>query len=71
MIEFSGVEKTYDTGGVPVHALRATDLGVGEGDFVAVMAVGVGQEHILDHPGRHEPADAGAGSGRRYRRLRA
>ena len=31
------LEKTYDTDGVPVAALRGVDLAIDEGEFVSIM----------------------------------
>jgi putative ABC transport system ATP-binding protein len=42
------LEKTYDTEGVPVAALRGVDLAVGEGEFVSVMGPsGCGKSTLL------------------------
>jgi ABC-type polar amino acid transport system ATPase subunit len=37
LIELRGVEKTYDTGGTPVHALRDVDVDIDAGDYVALL----------------------------------
>jgi putative ABC transport system ATP-binding protein len=60
VIEFIGVEKTYDTGGVPVHALRETELQVAEGEFVAVMGPsGSGKSTLLTILGAMNPPTQG------------
>jgi putative ABC transport system ATP-binding protein len=44
----TGLERTYDTDGVPVAALRGVDLAVGEGEFVSVMGPsGCGKSTLL------------------------
>jgi putative ABC transport system ATP-binding protein len=44
----TGLEKTYDTDGVPVAALRGVDLAVAEGEFVSVMGPsGCGKSTLL------------------------
>ena len=44
----TGLEKTYDTDGVPVAALRGVDLAIGEGEFVSVMGPsGCGKSTLL------------------------
>jgi putative ABC transport system ATP-binding protein len=57
----SSLEKTYDTDGVPVAALRGVDLAVDEGEFVSVMGPsGCGKSTLLhmlgglDRPTRGE-----------------
>jgi putative ABC transport system ATP-binding protein len=57
----TGLEKTYDTDGVPVAALRGIDLAVAEGEFVSVMGPsGCGKSTLLhllgglDRPSRGE-----------------
>lgn len=60
MIELRGVEKSYDTGGVPVHALHETDLQVAEGEFVAVMGPsGSGKSTLLTILGAMNPPTRG------------
>jgi putative ABC transport system ATP-binding protein len=44
----TGLEKTYDSDGVPVAALRGVDLAVAEGEFVSVMGPsGCGKSTLL------------------------
>jgi len=60
VIELRGVEKSYDTGGVPVHALHETDLQVAEGEFVAVMGPsGSGKSTLLTILGAMNPPTRG------------
>ncbi|MCG2767829.1 MAG: ABC transporter ATP-binding protein [Anaerolineae bacterium] len=60
MIEFQDVEKTYDTGGVPVHALNEVNLNVAEGEFVAVIGPsGSGKSTLLTVLGAMNPATSG------------
>ena len=37
LIRITKLQKTYDSGAVPVHALRDLDLTIGQGEFVAIM----------------------------------
>ena len=37
LIRITNLQKTYDSGAVPVHALRDLDLTIGQGEFVAIM----------------------------------
>jgi ABC-type lipoprotein export system ATPase subunit len=49
IVEAIGVEKTYDTGTVQVHALRTVDLAVGRGEMVAIMGPsGCGKTTLLN-----------------------
>ena len=60
MIELTQVGKTYNAGGAPVHALRATSLQVAEGDFVAVMGPsGAGKSTLLTILGAMNPPTEG------------
>ncbi len=49
IINVKGVQKTYDTGKVKVHALRGVNLNIGEGEMVAVMGPsGCGKTTLLN-----------------------
>ncbi len=49
MIEATGVQKVYDTGGLRVRALRGVELGVARGDMVAIMGPsGCGKTTLLN-----------------------
>src|SRR5688572_7483816 len=49
IVEARGVEKTYDTGKVEVHALRGVDLVLRRGEMVAVMGPsGCGKTTLLN-----------------------
>jgi putative ABC transport system ATP-binding protein len=60
MIELAGVTKSYNTDGAPVHALRAANLHVAEGEFVAVMGPsGSGKSTLLTILGAMNPPTQG------------
>jgi len=60
MIELTGVTKSYNTAGEPVHALRRADLQVAEGEFVAVMGPsGSGKSTLLTILGAMNPPTQG------------
>ena len=60
MIEAVGVHKTYDRGGVAVHALRGADIDVAAGEFVSIMGPsGSGKSTLLHLLGGLDDATAG------------
>lgn len=60
MIELQDVSKDYNTGSVPVHAVRKMDLQVAEGEFVAVMGPsGSGKSTLLTILGAMNPPTQG------------
>jgi ABC-type lipoprotein export system ATPase subunit len=49
IVEAKGIEKTYDTGKVTVHALRGVDLTLARGEMVAIMGPsGCGKTTLLN-----------------------
>ncbi len=49
IISVKGLQKTYDTGKVKVHALRGIDFSVGKGEMVAIMGPsGCGKTTLLN-----------------------
>ena len=49
IVQAAGIEKTYDTGTVKVHALRGVDLSVRRGEMVAIMGPsGCGKTTLLN-----------------------
>src|SRR5206468_2207482 len=49
MISLTGITRTYEVGGRPVHALRGIDLEVPGGDYLAVMGPsGSGKSTLLN-----------------------
>jgi putative ABC transport system ATP-binding protein len=60
MIQMDNVTKTYNGRSVPVHALRAANLHVAEGEFVAVMGPsGSGKSTMLTVLGAMNPPSQG------------
>ena len=60
-IELQGLTKVYGTGQAAMHALRGIDLGIGEGEFVAVMGPsGSGKSTCMNILGCLDTATTGA-----------
>jgi putative ABC transport system ATP-binding protein len=60
IVEARGVEKTYDTGKVAVHALRGVDLRLVRGEMVAIMGPsGCGKTTLLNCLSGLDAVDAG------------
>jgi putative ABC transport system ATP-binding protein len=60
IVEATGVEKTYDTGTVRVHALRGVDLSVVRGEMVAIMGPsGCGKTTLLNTLSGLDEIDSG------------
>jgi putative ABC transport system ATP-binding protein len=60
IVEARGVEKTYDTGKVEVHALRGVDLRLARGEMVAIMGPsGCGKTTLLNCLSGLDAIDAG------------
>ncbi|MFN0052117.1 MAG: ABC transporter ATP-binding protein [Planctomycetales bacterium] len=61
LIELRGVTKTYDLGEIQVEALRATDLDVGQGEFVALLGPsGSGKSTLMNTLGCLDRPTAGS-----------
>jgi ABC-type lipoprotein export system ATPase subunit len=60
IVEANGIEKTYDTGKVAVHALRGVDLTLDRGEMVAIMGPsGCGKTTLLNCLSGLDAIDAG------------
>ncbi|HRY44348.1 MAG TPA: ABC transporter ATP-binding protein [Thermoanaerobaculia bacterium] len=61
MIELSGVSRTWEVGGRPVHALRDVTLSIGSGEYVSVMGPsGSGKSTLLSLLGGLDRPTAGS-----------
>jgi putative ABC transport system ATP-binding protein len=60
LIELNGVTKSYDSGGVPVSALKTVDLQIDEGEMLAIMGPsGSGKSTMLTVLGAMNPPTTG------------
>ena len=60
IVDARGVEKTYETGGMPVRAVRGVDLSIPRGEMVAVMGPsGCGKTTLLNCLSGLDEFDAG------------
>lgn len=60
LIELSGIERTFHLGDSTVHALRELNLGIAQGEYVAVMGPsGSGKSTLLNLIGLLDRPDAG------------
>ena len=61
IVQATGIEKTYDTGTVKVHALRGVDLMVPRGEIVAIMGPsGCGKTTLLNCLSGLDEIDSGS-----------
>ena len=61
MISLTGIARTYEVGGRPVHALRGIDLEIADGDYLAVMGPsGSGKSTLLNILGCLDRPTAGS-----------
>ena len=61
IVDATGIEKTYDTGALKVHALRGVDLSVKRGEMVAIMGPsGCGKTRGGHYQERRRRPDEGA-----------
>ncbi len=61
LVELRGVTRVYGSGGAAVHALRGVDLGIVQGEFVAVMGPsGSGKSTVMNMLGCLDTPTGGA-----------
>lgn len=61
MIRLCGIERTFEVGDQPVHALRAIDLSLEDGEYAAIMGPsGSGKSTLLNILGLLDRPDAGS-----------
>ena len=60
MIHLAGIERIFRVGGEEVHALRAIDLEIGQGEYLSIMGPsGSGKSSLLNIIGLLDRPNAG------------